>query len=156
MGEPSRRAAAYAVLLILQSVVASFLFWMAFPIFLSLATHPGEPKDLPRWTEIAIAGGAVILQCCYWIRYRWVAMYVPFRSAVVGHFLLFASRASFFFGGALFSAIFFRHVPELDVLPPLGQALGKALAILAILFSLYCYSLELERLGKAVEGHPTT
>jgi uncharacterized membrane protein YhhN len=64
---------------------------------------------------------------------------------------MFASRASFFFGGALFSAIFFRHIPQLDALPPLGQAIAKTLGVAALLFALFCYSLELERLGRSME-----
>ncbi|RDL50612.1 hypothetical protein BLJAPNOD_01733 [Ensifer sp. M14] len=64
---------------------------------------------------------------------------------------MFASRASFVFGGALFSVIFFRHVPQLEVLPPLGQGIAKTLGVMAVLFALFCYSLELERLGKVIE-----
>ncbi|WP_244479962.1 hypothetical protein [Methylobacterium sp. Leaf94] len=76
---------------------------------------------------------------------------VPFRNVLVGHLLLFSSRASFFFGGAFFSVVFFRHLPELEVLPPFGQAVTKGITIIAVLFALFCYSLELERLGKAIE-----
>jgi hypothetical protein len=154
MGQPSRRAADYAVLLILQTATASFLIWIILPIFRRIVSRLGEPQDIQLSVEIAIIGGAGVLQCCYWIRLRWIPVYAPFQSVVVGHLLLFASRASFFFGGALFSVIFFRHVPELDAIPPLGQTLGRALALMAILFSLFCYSLELERLGRAFEAPP--
>ena len=78
----------------------------------------------------------------------------PFHSVFVAHLLFFASRVSFFFGGALFSAIFFRHLPELDVFPPLGQAVVKLLYVAGVLFGLFCYSLELDRLGKAIEDQP--
>jgi hypothetical protein len=53
---------------------------------------------------------------------------------------MFASRASFFFGSALFSAIFFRHIPQLYALPPLGQAIAKTLRVAALLFALFCYA----------------
>ncbi|MGF6227732.1 hypothetical protein QFZ27_001687 [Inquilinus ginsengisoli] len=153
MGQPSRRVA-YAMLLILQTATASYLMWLILPIFRRVVSRLGEPPNVDLSVEIAIIGGAVVLQCCYWTRLRWIPVFAPFRSIVVGHLLLFASRASFFFGGALFSVIFFRHVPELDALPPLGQILGRALAVMAVLFSLFCYSLELERLGKAIEAPP--
>lgn len=58
------------------------------------------------------------------------------------------------FGGALFSAIFFRHLPELDAFPPFAQAFVKSLYVAATLFGLFCYSLELDRFGKAVEDRP--
>ncbi len=78
----------------------------------------------------------------------------PVRNAFIGHLLLFAARASFFFGSALFSAIFFRHLPQLDALPPLGQGVAKAVVFMTVLFSLFCYSLEVERLGREVEQGP--
>jgi uncharacterized membrane protein YhhN len=75
----------------------------------------------------------------------------------IAHPVFFAARVSFLFGGAFFSAISFRHLPELGSLPPFGEALIRAVSIVAILFGLFCYSLELDRLGKAIEEPaPTT
>ena len=113
--------------------------------------HPGEAQDISAWTEAAVVGGALFLQCCYWTRYCYITVRAPFQSAVLAHLLMFASRASFFFSGALFTMIFFRHIPELDVFPPLEQSVIKILILMSILFALFCYSLELERLGKAFE-----
>ena len=107
---------------------------------------------METWRLAVVMGCVAILQCCYWTRLRHVAIHAPIRNVPIGHLLAFASRVSFFFGGASFSVVFFRRLPELDVLPSIGQGSAKALAILAILFSLFCYALELERLGKAIEG----
>lgn len=155
MGQPSRRAAAYGGLLVLQTAAASGLFWMILPIFRRMVSRLGEPQNLEVWRLATIMGCVIVLQSCYWIRLQRIPVCIPFHNVVVGHLLLFASRASFFFGGAFFSVIFFRHVPELSALPPLGQGLAKALTVLGILFALFCYSLELERLGKAIEGLST-
>lgn len=155
MGQPSRWAAAYGGLLALQTAAASCLFWVILPIFRRMISRLGEPQELEPWRVAAIVGSVVVLQLCYWVRLRLVPIHVPFRNVLIGHLLLFSSRASFFFGGAFFSVVFFRHVPELGALPPFGQGAAKALAIIAILFSLFCYSLELERLGKAIEEPPT-
>ena len=151
MGQASRWAAAYGGLLVLQTAAASCLFWMILPIFRRMVARLGEPQNLELWRLATIMGCVIVLQSCYWIRLQRIPIYIPFRNVVVGHLLLFASRASFFFGGAFFSVIFFRHVPELSALPPMSQGIAKALTVLAILFSLFCYSLELERLGKAIE-----
>ncbi|GLS19625.1 hypothetical protein GCM10007874_26420 [Labrys miyagiensis] len=124
---------------------------MILPIFLQLISNPGVQQDIDPLTQAAIIAGAIALQGSYWLRYRWVTIHVPFRSAPVGHLVMFASRVSFFFGGALFSVIFFRHVPEFDMFPPLGQAMLKLLIVMAILFALFCYALELERFGKAID-----
>jgi hypothetical protein len=154
MAQSSRGAVAYGALLVLQTAVASSLLWMILPIFRRMVSHLGEPQDLDPWRLAIIGGGVVVLQSCYWVRLRYVPIFVPFRNVLVGHLLLFSSRASFFFGGAFFSVVFFRHVPELGVLPPFGQAAAKGTTIIVILFSLFCYSLELERLGKAFEEPP--
>lgn len=156
MSKPSRGPGAYVGLLVLQTVAASSLFWADLPIFLRMVSRPGRPLELETWRLAIVAGGVAVLQCCYWIRLRRVAVHVPFENIFVGHLIVFASRVSFFFGGVLFSMTFFRHLPELEVLPPIGQVLAKGLAILAILFSLFCYALELERLGKAIEGEAGT
>ncbi|KQO69207.1 hypothetical protein [Methylobacterium sp. Leaf89] len=134
---------------------SSSLLWMILPVFRRMVSRLGEPQDLEPWRHAIIIGGVVVLQSCYWVRLRYVPLSVPFRNVLVGHLLLFSSRASFFFGGAFFSVVFFRHLPELGVLPPFGQAVTKGITIIAVLFALFCYSLELERLGKAIE-EPST
>lgn len=145
----------YASLLAAQTAAAFILFWMAFPIFYNLVTHLGERQVLDFSRQVAIVASAALLHCFYWTRLKWVPVTRPFHSVFVAHLLFFASRVSFFFGGAFFSAIFFRHLPELDIFPPLGQAVVKLLHVAGVLFGLFCYSLELDRLGKAIEDQPT-
>lgn len=147
-------ACAYAALLLVQTGAASAVFAIIFPLFQKLLMQSGQPQQLGTSVVVGVAAAAMVMQVCYWTRYRLVAVWGPFHSPAVGHMLMFASRASFFFGGALFSVIFFRHVPQLEVLPPLGQGMAKALGVIAVLFALFCYSLELERLGKAIEERP--
>lgn len=142
----------YLALLAVQSAAASFLFVVVFPLFRQVIDRLGEPQQVSLLVEIKVILGTLVLHCAYWTRYRWVAVPAPFRSALAGHVLQFAGRVSFFFGGALFSALFFRHVPELQALPPFGEGLIKSLLVAWMLFALFCYSLELDRLGKAVEG----
>ena len=149
-----RQAWLYAGLLALQTGAASFLFWIIFPVFLRVISNIGLRQELDVWVQVAALGGVAVLQACYWIRLCWVPVAAPFRNVFIGHIVLFISRVSFFFGGALFSAIFFRHVPELDALPPMVQGIAKGAGILAVLFALFCYSLELERLGRAIEDAP--
>jgi hypothetical protein len=103
---------------------------------------------------LPLVASAALLHCCYWSRLKWVPVTPPFHSSFVAHLLFFASRVCFFFGGALFSAIFFRHIPELDAFQPFGEAVVKILYVAGTLFGLFCYSLELDRLGKAIEEPP--
>ncbi len=154
MRSKPQNAFVYPMFVIAQSAAAFFLLSVVFPIFYNLVTNLGKQQDIDLSTQIAAIAAAIILQCCYWTRLRWVDVKVPFHNIVIAHFLFFTARLTFLFGGAFFSAIFFRHLPELDLLPPFGQALIKALGVAAILFGLFCYSLELERLGKEIEGPP--
>lgn len=150
-GSQARRNAAYVTLLASQTLAASVIFWASFPIFQQVIAQSGQLQSVPRSTFVSILTSPVVLQVCYWRRYRRVAIWAPWRNVFVGHLLLFAGRASFFFGGALFSAIFFRHLPQLDALPPLGQGVAKFVLFMSVLFSLFCYALEIEGLGREVE-----
>jgi hypothetical protein len=148
------KSTAYMALLVIQTIAVGWLFWLIIPIFGDLVRGIGIPYNSDLWDEASVAGVVIVLQSCYWRRYYCIPVYAPTHNVVVGHFLKFASRASFFFGGALFSAIFFRHIPELDALPPLGQTLARLTLVMGLLFALFCYSLELDRLGAAIEDTP--
>lgn len=142
----------YALLLAGQSAAALALFWIVFPVFHRIVTHLGERQELPLSQQLGILCSVVILYACYWTRLKYVPVVAPLRSILVGHLCLFASRVSFFFGGALFSTLFFRHLPELEALPPLWGTSVNAFQVGAILFGLFCYSRELERLAISIEG----
>jgi hypothetical protein len=105
--------------------------------------------------QIVIVISASALHGCYWSRLLWVEVTAPLRNRFVAHLIFFASRVSFFFGGAFFSAVFLRHLPELEVFPPFGPTAIKALYLVVILFGLFCFSLELERdwrSGRVING----
>lgn len=145
-----RNAAAFASLLSIQTLGMAYLLWTVFPVFHEVMTHLGEPQQISRSTYASILFCTLFFQVCYWSRVLWVAVRVPFNN-VVAHLISFVARLSFLFGGAFFSTIFFRHLPELGALPPLGRAILSGVSIAAVLFGLYCYSLELERFGRAID-----
>lgn len=150
----SLNATLYMLLLLAQSATTFFLFWLVFPIFYNVINNLGKEQEVGISTQVAIVTFTGMQHLFYWTRLRWVDVAAPLHSIFVGHILVFASRLNFLFGGVFFSTIFFRHLPELASLPPFGQALIKATMIGAVLFGLFCYSLELERLGKAIEEPP--
>jgi hypothetical protein len=150
----SRNAAAYLALLSAQTVAATWLFWFVVPIFRQVAADVSAVHDLTVVEEVAIIGGVVALQGLYWTRLYFLRVSTRIRSVFLGHVVRFASRVSFFFGGAFFSTIFFRHIPELDALPPIVEGLARVLLVMAVLFSLFCYSLELDRFGVTLEDAP--
>jgi hypothetical protein len=140
----------YCILLLAQTIAVWGLIWFAMPIFRQFLAEPGRIRDLTVEDEIAIAGGTIILQISYWVRFCLVKIWVPVQSVFLAHLVKFFGRVSFFFGGALFSTVFFRHIPELDALPPLGQGIARVTLLLTVLFGMFCYSLELDRLGSTM------
>ena len=145
-------AIAYATLLGAQTLLAGMLFWIMVPIFAQMIARLGETLEIDASTVVIVLGVAALLQCCYWIRFFWIPVPARFQNVLAAHVLMFASRVSFFFGGALFSAVFFRHVPSLAVFPPVAELLIKVVCLFGGLFALFCYSLELERLARSIAG----
>jgi hypothetical protein len=66
--------------------------------------------------------------------------------AIAGHIISFVARLSFVAATSTFSFVFLNHFGKLN-LPS-----HRMVLILALLFSLFCWNLELERLAKALIG----
>ncbi|WP_162261823.1 hypothetical protein [Bosea sp. Root381] len=142
----------YAMLLAAQTACASVVLANIHAVFRILIENIGTPNASAPMTVLQILAAAALGQACYWYRLRKVPIPTGYRNIVLGHLLAFASRLGFIFGGALFSLYFLRHAPMLT-LAPLDIAWRGALLI-AVLFALYCYTLELERLGGALQLPP--
>jgi hypothetical protein len=88
--------------------------------------------------------GAIIIQVCYWLDQYWFApLRLPYNP-LLGHVILFLSRLNFIFASVVFSAVYFARFNEIDI-PP-----WKVVLLFTVLFSIFCYTLELERLGRAL------
>ena len=90
------------------------------------------------------------MQSAYWYRIRRVPVSICKTNIVLGHAVLFLGRLSFIFGGALFSVTAFRRLPALEVLPPIHLLGIRGVLVFAVLFSLFCFALEIERIGNAL------
>lgn len=144
----------YVALLVVQSLCAFFILYYVQEMFRVLIVNIGIPQAIPASILVQIAIAAVIAQTCYWLRLRTTPVPNGYRSILAGHVFAFASRLLFIFGGALFSLYFLRHLPAMQ---PGVIELGfiwRVICLIAILFVLYCYTLELERLGAALQAPP--
>jgi len=63
---------------------------------------------------LPVIGVIVAMQAAYWYRLRRISIPIGRPNLILSYLLLFFGRLSFIFGGALFSVVFFRHLPELD------------------------------------------
>jgi hypothetical protein len=136
----------YLLLMTVQFVGTNLIVWHELPIFRQLLLHPGEvvaePYD-PWLMTMAIAAA----QCAYW--YRLYKVPIPFKSpnVIANHVLLLWGRLNFIFGGALFSVVVFRHLPEFDLAANFWLAMTRAPIFVLSLFAIFCFTLELERVA---------
>jgi hypothetical protein len=142
--------AVYLFLLTVQSAGAIFFIARELPDFRQLALYPGDQLPFMRSDDFVTIGALLAMQIAYWYRLNRVP--IPFRgpNAIVSHLLLFLGRLSFIFGGSLFAVVFFRHVPELDHSADTLLMARRGVLLLGWLFALFCFALELERLGNAI------
>jgi hypothetical protein len=139
----------YFILVVVQTFGAAMLIWNGLPAFRQLAAHPGEQLQNSFYDYLMMLGALLIMQGAYWRRL--LAVPIPFRNAnmILNHLFIFFARLGFIFGSSLFSVVFFRHVPELDAGASIWLLVANGVLLVGSLFALFCYSLELERLGRA-------
>jgi hypothetical protein len=152
----NQRVAAYLSLIAIQIIGALVFVWKELPAFNQLLRNPGEQLPYIPYDHLTTIGILLIMQVAYW--YRLLRVPVPFQSPnlILSHLFLFFGRLSFIFGGALFSVVFFRHLPALDNDADALLMTGRGLLLCGALFALFCLTLELERLGNALanSNHP--
>jgi len=133
------------LLLTAQTVGAAIILVNGMPVYRQMVgdfpNHQPHPGIL-WWAVVAV----IIIQAAYWLRVR-LQPPLPWRAhVVIGHLAFFVARLSFIFASSTFTVIFFARFDQLS-LPPHRIAM-----VLALLFSLFCYTLELERLARALQG----
>ena len=145
----ARPRSAYGILLLLQTICAALLLFYIHMAFRIVTEKPGELHSLPAPILLQVVIAILIGQGCYWTRLRHVPLPDGIYSPVLGHLLAFAGRLTSIFGGALFSIYFLRQLPAIQQLSLGAGLLWRCLLVFTILFAIYCYTLELERLGTA-------
>ncbi|MDU0343550.1 hypothetical protein [Bosea rubneri] len=145
----ARPRLAYGILLLLQTICAALLLFYIHMAFRIVTEKPGELHSLPASILLQVVIAILIGQSCYWTRLGHVPVPDGIYSPVLGHLLAFAGRLSSIFGGALFSIYFLRQLPAIQQLSLDAGLLWRCLLVFAMLFAIYCYTLELERLGAA-------
>jgi hypothetical protein len=80
----------------------------------------------------------VLIQISYWLRVSLIPTLALPRNAFLSHIALFFGRLSFILGAALFTVVMYYRFPELE------KSIPRLLVLIGVLFSMFCYSLELE------------
>lgn len=132
----------YLLLFGLQTLGAVIFFWNGVPLYREVIASPSshEPRsETLVWVVISTA----LIQVGYWASYRTRLPVPQVAHALLGHVLQFLAQMSFVFAGSVFGFVFITK--GLDV-PVFGSVV-----LLMGLFSLYCYTRELGRLGNALD-----
>ncbi len=125
-----------------ESLGALIILWHGIPIYRRLlmgVTGQQAGGGVILWVSIGVA----VIQVGYWVRLRCFPPPRFSRHLLLGHAIQFLGRLSFVFIGGMFGVVFFTRFHELEF------SAWKVSVLLAVLFSMFCYTLELERLGKA-------
>jgi hypothetical protein len=139
----------YALLFAVQTGTIGIIISGFLPIYLRILDLPGHQLDiLPRSPPVLIAA-LVGFHMAYWFRLIRVPVPRQRPSLFLGHVILFVSRLTFIFGGAFFGLVAFRHLPALGTVTDPALLTMRLLVALIVLFSLFCYALEIERFGDA-------
>jgi hypothetical protein len=146
-GRPSHNngdAWRYFFLFAMQTIGAAILFWFAVPLFRQVLLDPGG--HVARTENLVWSLSAItLMQAGYWIRHR-LRLPLPqlFRNALVGYIVLFVARMSFVLATAVFGFVFIVRRPEFQI------PASRYCAVIIGLFALFCYTQELEQLGRTL------
>lgn len=123
-----------------QSVAVGAILWNGIPVYRRLLV--GTRASGTDVVFIAIAS-VLVIQLGYWQAFRLRDQLLFDRNTALSHFLLFLARLNFIYVGGMFSTVFFIQFDNIEL------NLWKVVALIAVLFSMFCYSLQLEWLGQA-------
>ncbi len=140
----------YVLLMAVQLFGSDFIVWKGLPAFRELVLAPGQQPATTPYDDNLTLPIILLMQAVYW--YRLLKVAIPFtgRRLILSHLFLFLGRLNFIFGSALFSIVLFRHLPELGPDTDLVLMARRRVLMVITLFALFCFTLELERLGEAL------
>lgn len=141
---------AYLALFAIETLAAIVLVAASIPLYGAVMASSGHQMlDLPE-SPVILVTSLVLFHCAYWYRLRRMPLVLGMQNHFLSHVMLFISRINFVFGTAFFALIVFRHLPSLTVIvDPVLFGL-RSVGAVVILFSVFCYSAELERIGLAL------
>jgi hypothetical protein len=139
------RIALYWILFLGQTIGDTTILSHLIPLFRQLVTSGLHEKTPPKILVFATLG-VTMIQVCYWLAQCWFTTLRLGHNSLLGHVILFLSRLNFIFAAAVFSAVYLVRFNELE----LEISLWGFALLFGVLFSIFCYTLELERLGRAL------
>jgi hypothetical protein len=129
---------AYALCFLIEITGMALIMWDGVPLFRHLIRF--ERVATP--VDVSIMVTAIILiQATYWTTLRHDPPFNLPRQQFIGHVFLLLSRLIFIFASGVFSLVVYRY-PEM-----FEFSIYKTSMLIAVLFSVFCFSRHLERVG---------
>jgi hypothetical protein len=132
----------YPLLFGVQTIGVAILICNAVPHYREILSDPGA-HQAEAWTLVWSLSASLLIQIGFWINYRVRPPLPQLSIALLGHVLQFVSRMSFVLATSIFGFVF------LTPKPGFHMPASRYVVTIVALFSLYCYTQELTRLGKA-------
>ena len=137
----------YWLLFAVQTAGAMVIYWIGVPLYKRVTVDPNA--HVPGKMVVISFSAIALMQIAYWGRLRLVPMPPQVTPHVLfAHVVLFVAHLVFDVAAVIFILAFVFRPPKL-VRPFFRYAVT-----LAAIFALFCYSLELERFGKAFLDYP--
>ncbi len=141
--EMLRRPRVHLLLLVAETIGVAIFLLDGVPLYKQVirdvAGHKAQPGVL-WWAIVA----AVLIQGSYWLRARYPQPPPWSGHPFISHALLFLGRIAFVFVTSVFSFVFLVHYGELDI------PFHRIVLLLMLLFSMFCWTLDLERFARAL------
>jgi hypothetical protein len=135
----------YWILLGVQTLGAGILYWFGVPLYRRViedpAAHVAQLKVF-LWAVPSIT----LMQVGYWWSFRIRPPLPQFVQPFIGHVVLCVTRFAFVLVSGVFSLVLLAPKPGFHI------PIGRYVLTIAGLFALFCYTLELERFGRALLG----
>jgi len=143
--EASRGPGLYFSLLGVETAGIAIILLNGMPIYHEMTRDVSGHTPNPGVLWWAWAGIILVLGA-YLLRIRLRPPMPRSGHAPAGHVIFFVGRLSFVAATSTFSLVFINHPGEMNM-PPHRMAV-----LLVLLFAMFCWNLELERLAKALIG----
>ncbi len=134
----------YYTLLSIQTAGSGLFFSYGTPIYRQLLA--GSKARLEVDVILASVASIALIQIAYWTAWRRIPRLRCGYHPLLGHVAQFVGRLSFTLAGGFFSTVFIVRFQQLDF------STWRVVLLIALLFSAYCYSQELDRFAAALKS----
>ncbi len=135
----------YLLLFGLQTIGVLIIVGVALPFYRNVIADPAA--HVAQVAPLICGSTAVaLIQTGFWIRHRLRPPLPQFHNALIGYVILFLGRMTFVLASAIFGFVFIIRRPEFQF------PVSRYFLTLAGLFAYFCYTQELEQLGRALIG----